>query len=337
MRLPDDLKNRPPSRYLPFTTGKYDVKPGLHRFATDFGNRQADHFIFQLDCQFGQYRKEKLAARSEQLDRYVLFHEYRPPVPSAVTEFIARRLCDEYPNYFQLQRHANQWQIDCQLTNERLVFDDLWQFNQSASDSRVKPRYNSALDALAAQVQEDMAVTCTLDNRHWMAAMHVCLPSHWSPAEKIGCTFAEIHSPVPGIEPLTERQNEYVDQMMCADQGLVRFVWGLQRDHRLNRHPDLSPRQLDNSAEGQRLNLYRCPPFFRVERQTIWGLPHVKASLFTIRPFLINAAEIRENPTQRRSLLSALETMSDELLAYKELASWRHELTAWLSSADPNK
>lgn len=335
MRLSDDPKNRPPARYLPFTTGKYDVKPGLHRFATDFGNRQADHLIFQIDCQFDQYRKEKLDARSEQLDRYVLFHEYPPPVSSTVTEFIARRLCDEYPNHFQLQRDVNQWQIDCRLTNERLVFDELWQFNQSASDSRVKPRYNSALDALAAQVQEDLAVTCTLDNRHWMAAMHVCLPSHWSPAEKIGCTFAEIHSPVPGIEPVTKQQQEYVNQMVCADRGLVRFVWGLQRDHHLNRHPDSPPRQPDNSAEGQPPNLHRSPPFFRVERQTIWGLPHIGASLFTIHPFLINVAEIREDPNHRRSLLSALGTMSDEQLAYKGLASWRHELTTWLSSADP--
>ena len=56
--------------YFPLEKGQYQVSPGLHAFGTDFGNSNADRLIFQFDGDFDHYRKTKLAARTEALEKY---------------------------------------------------------------------------------------------------------------------------------------------------------------------------------------------------------------------------------------------------------------------------
>ena len=162
------------------------------------------------------------------------------------------------------------------------------------------------------QVPEDLTVMCEKDGRHWLAAAHVCLPSHWSPAVKIGRDFAGIHAPVPGIEPLSARQNEYVAQMIAATDGLLRFAWGLQGDDAIDSHP---------SRPRQPLNIETGAVVIRLERQTMWGLPHVNAALFTIRPY-----NYRCTAADRPPIASAIASMSNESIAYKGLADVRDAL-----------
>lgn len=309
-----------PARYLPFLTGRYDVKPGLRRFGTDFGNGALDQHIFQLDEQLPMYRAEKLAARRMDLTRCHVTHDYLPGVEAAVTQFVIERLCAEHPALFRFEEA--QGVLACALTNETLRFDRQGRLVGPAP-------YVSALDALACQVQEDLAVTIAQDQRSggggggggWLAALHVCLPSHWDPRKKIGGSFAAVHEVVPGMAPISARQDHFVRQMIEATDGLVRFVWGVQRGSALNRHPDYTPQP---SGGGDW--------FVRVERQTIWGLPQVSASLFTIRPYLFSADEVRNDETARRAMIQALEGMSEEAAKYKGLATSRDVLIDWFDA-----
>jgi hypothetical protein len=65
-----------PARYFPIESGRYEVKPGLFKFGTDFGNGDADRQVFQIDDQFPRYHAVKLAARQEQLSKYYQPHDY---------------------------------------------------------------------------------------------------------------------------------------------------------------------------------------------------------------------------------------------------------------------
>jgi hypothetical protein len=306
---PTTLEPILPARYAPFLSGRYDVKPNLKLFGHDFGNGPADRAVFQLDRDFPRYRAAKFAALAAHRDRHAACHDYSPAVASAVAAFIVRRLVADHPTVFHL---GDARTLHCLHTHEELRFDADW--------TPLHSPYPNALEALACQLQEDLAVTCMIGDRQWLAALHICLPSHWTPGLKIGRSFAQVHAVVPGMEPINRRQLDYVRQMIQAVDGLVRFVWGVQRGDELNRHPD-SPAA---HAGGDW--------FIRVERQTIWGLPEVSASLFTIRPYLIDARQIRADAAMRQGLIAGLASMSEESARYKGVAECRQELIRWLDA-----
>lgn len=64
--------------YFPLAHGRYEVKPGLVTFDTDFGNEATDQQVFQFDSSFTHYRQMKLAARAEQLSKYYQTHKLIP-------------------------------------------------------------------------------------------------------------------------------------------------------------------------------------------------------------------------------------------------------------------
>lgn len=299
---------------MPFASGVYDVKPGLRKFGIDLGNGEADGRVFQLDNQFGRYRQAKRDARGRRFDEHVMSRDFSPQAQTAVARFIVHRLVGEHPERFRLMTEAGGATLACELTGNRLAFDDRWTLVGSTGD------HVDALDALACQVQEDMAVTHVDGGSNRLAALHVCMPSHWSPRQKLGGSFAHVHAPVPGMAAVIARQDEYVRQMVDAEQGMVRFVWGIQAGDALNRHP-LEP---SPAFEVERA-------FVRVERQTIWGLPDAGVSLFTIRPYLIPVAEVRADAAMAAALSQAVRGMSSATLAYKGLNAVYDPLLRYLA------
>ena len=194
------------------------------------------------------------------------------------------------------------------------------------------PAYVSALDALACQLQEDLAVVCRADGEeNWLAALHLCFPSHWAAEAKIGRDFATVHRPVPGMERTNRNANEIVDAMI--DRGpYVRFVWGLSTDSRLNHHPK-PPVRLPAGERaawlGRRFDPADPRLFLRVERQVIWGFPQSHAALFAIRTYLADVASMRRDRWRREMLCAALRSMSVESLQYKGIAD-REAIISWL-------
>src|SRR5690606_28934698 len=97
--------------------------------------------------------------------------------------------------------------------------------------------------------------------------------------------FVTIHEPVAGIETINQRAQHLVEVMRGATTGLLRFAWGVAFDDRLDHFPKDERAEFDPAQPRA---------FLRVERQTIWGLPGVGAALFTIRPYIMDIAALRE-------------------------------------------
>jgi hypothetical protein len=104
----------------------------------------------------------------------------------------------------------------------------------------------------------------------------------------------------------------------------VRFAWGVATDAELNHHPR-------NEFKGREFDPQNPELYLRIERQTITSFPFAGGALFTIRTYLLNCAtEI--SPTERTALVSAIESMTPESLAYKGLERTREEIVRWLAS-----
>jgi hypothetical protein len=316
--------------YFPLDSGRYEVKPGLFPLDTCFGNGNLDRQVFQIDSNFTDYRQIKLAARAEHLSKYYQTHNYSIPVASAIARLIIERLTQEYPQQFQLQSlRGDRFKFSSQLTQETFYLDANWQLEQlQTQDRSLLPPYISTLDALAAQIQEDLTVICrAADGSNWVSAIHLCYPNHWSAEEKIGRDFATVHSPVAGMEKINRRSQAIVNTMIVR-KPMVRFAWGLSTDTRLNHHPEIPA----NEWQGRHFRPENPRLYLRIERQVIWGLPECDAALFTIRTYFRDCQEVKNNNLCRSQLISAIESMTPESLVYKGLLETKASILAWLNS-----
>lgn len=178
-------------------------------------------------------------------------------------------------------------------------------------------------NALGLSTQEDLAIVAgpggTLE---WL---HVCLPSGWAPADKIGLPFGAVHQPVAHSEPLVAGQDRIVRAMIDAGP-FVRYVWGIHRDGALCHNPRLHRAAPWGATPG-------AQAWFRVERQTTKGFPALNRALFTIRYWVQPLTETAADPWRRERLASALAGMDDVELAYKGLTERvRQQLVAWLTT-----
>jgi hypothetical protein len=314
----------PPARYFPMAGGRYEIKPGLFRFGKSFGNGEADARVFQFDRELARYRQTRLAARRQRLGKYFQVSQLSEDVARAAGEFMVARLASEWGDWFVMEGIGPRRRLICRLTGEVLEFDE--QMRLVGGEFGVEPPYQCALDALASQTQEDIAIISAQAGRHWVSALHLCFPNHWSAEEKIGGTFVDIHRPVAGIEPVNARADELVRVMMEAREGLVRFAWGIATDDQLNHHPRPEP----GEEPGRAFDPKSPRAFLRIERQTIWGLAEVEAAIFTIRTYLLDCATL--SAAERADVIAAVESMTRESLRYKGLAESKGPLTEYLKS-----
>ena len=304
----------PPARYAPWTKGFYDVSPNLRPLGTDFGNGSQDACLIQLDSDFARYRVIKEAAYAGDRAKYFGLAELPDAVMLAVADALATHLADDYPAAY---RYANR-AFECLLTGETICW--------SPSGVLEGSPYRHLLEALAFQIQPDLAIVVrSPDGSDRIAAVHVCGVSHWRPTEKLGQSFFQTHTVVPGMEKINAAAPRMVDAMIR--QGpFVRFVWGVESDDRLNHHPD--PPVGWSSEEWLGRLFDRLPFWGRVERQTLLGLPEVDAALFVIHPKTVPGTEILG--TERRALLAALHSMSPEARRYKGVDTHFDALVAQL-------
>jgi hypothetical protein len=185
-----------------------------------------------------------------------------------------------------------------------------------------RPPAERPLHALGLALQEDLAwIEADSPDAPARAAMlHVCWPSGWSPAEKVGLDFAAIHAPVADAA-LLRASARPLSRALLSQGPFVRFVWTLSADGARSRHPDdPTPRR---EAGGW--------PWFRCERQVSVpirdGAPPGGAALFLIRLHTAPLAQVADSTERLRTVHDALASMSEATLAYKGLAAARDD---WL-------
>lgn len=321
-------KNTDP-RYFPIDKGLYEVVPGLRPLGFDLGQGDFDKKIFQIDSQFPEFRRNKIECRKERLGKYFAKKELSAEVENGLVLFLIERLPSEYPGFFKLEK-LEHYKLQCLHTKDVITVSQDGKLVSFQAQEDVGPEVTNPIDALALQVPEDLALTSRDGQNDWLSMLHLCSPSHWAAEDKIGLDFGAVHRPIPHIEKITKVSSNLVEAMINKGP-FVRFVWSFVTDQRLNHHPIAPPQWDQASWKGRTFDLSQgCPFHFRVERQVIWGLPSVQASLFTIRVSFWSGQEVKDHPEFRNQLISALKSMSPESRVYKGLHHCFEDLLNWL-------
>jgi hypothetical protein len=293
-----------------------------------------DARLFQLDRQWADYRQEKMRVREERLEKYVCQDGLKKTVEQALVAQCLDRLPKEYPQYFRTQRREQSgWILHCDLTGEDLYFDQQWTYLHSKSSQcstqYPEPQYISGMDALACQLQEDLAIIEINERgKERLTALHLCYPNHWAAEDKIGCDFAAMHGPVPGFEILARNARPLMKHLLHTGP-YVRFAWGLATDTRLNHHPQPPADMISAQAwQGRAFNPAQSQLYLRIERQVILGLPEAGALLFTIRTYFENIVNLEDG--RKDQLRLAIESMDEATLLYKGIGPCRDDILEWL-------
>ena len=171
---------------------------------------------------------------------------------------------------------------------------------------------------------EDLAI---LDTRSatlpWLA---VALPSHWAPEEKIGRHFSAVHAPVAD-NTLLLRAADALMRLVGGPERWERFVWNVTSHPRLHAHPaHVDPIRWPVGAFDPGRTWWRS------ERQTFIPMPALQQAVFTIAVQVQPLAQAITLRGQAARLHDALSSMSDAVLAYRNLGPVRAPLLQWLAA-----
>jgi len=293
-------------RYTPFSSGRYEVKPGLHRLGHDFGNGVADHKTVQLDDSWPHYREAKLAARAEEFGKYVCSDEMAGATRREAANHLMQIMSTDEPGLFQLASGPDGDVLSCALSAERLCFNRNRELTHV--DCAHGITYSDTFDALICQLQEDVAILETRDRVTSLSYLHLCYPNHWAARDKIGQDFGTIHGPVPHMERISRNAPLIMDAIVQIGP-CVRFAWGLSSDATLNRHPLASTRTGDEPGRGFSAS---GPLFVRIERQVLAALTGTNALMFLIRTYFIDVDTL--SGALRERLAQAVLSMSEPMM-----------------------
>lgn len=160
----------------------------------------------------------------------------------------------------------------------------------------------------------------------WLA---VCLPSHWSPQDKVGRHFAEVHAPVADNRLLLAA-SDHLARLVTGTQRWERFVWTITPQPQLDMHPlRVAKAGWPDDADAQAL---ATAATFRTERQSFIPVPGAGQSIFTIHVESRPLTQVAAGAEVAVPLHVALSSMSDAVLAYRGLTSARDRLLDWLAA-----
>ncbi len=160
----------------------------------------------------------------------------------------------------------------------------------------------------------------------WLA---VCLPSHWSPQDKVGRHFAEVHAPVADNRLLLTA-SDHLARLVTGTQRWERFVWTITPQPQLDMHPlRVAQPSWPGDVDAETLAALAT---FRTERQTFIPVPGAGQAIFTIHVESRPLTKVATGAEVATPLHAALSSMSDAVLAYRGLSSARDRLLAWLAA-----
>lgn len=153
----------------------------------------------------------------------------------------------------------------------------------------------------------------------------LCFPSSWRLSEKLGQPIEFIHGPVPGLNTSIGAGIQKFLQNLKPGPASLRHNWGLSRSAELNQHPDRTLPRLDATVDADEV-------WLRVEHQALVALPKADGILFGIRVVNHSLGEVKADPVAAAGLGRALETMPEEMVRYKGLATARERIIQLLRS-----
>jgi hypothetical protein len=171
------------------------------------------------------------------------------------------------------------------------------------------------LSMMALWVQEDFCLLAPAAPVT-ITAGAVCFPSRWNLPEKFGHASPAIHAPVPKFAGTIGPATHSFLERLTVEKPVWRLNWTIHDSDHL-----FAPHAVPGRTDLTPANVL-AHVFLRTERQTLRRLPESKAVIFTIRTHLHPLLEAIPTPEAAGLVLQTLESLPDEIAAYKGMAKF---------------
>jgi hypothetical protein len=210
-----------------------------------------------------------------------------------------------------------------ELLEEAAELAQAW--NGFTPESEAESPWEECLELGRFWEPDYLLLKCDAGGRIRLCGGCLCFPSSWRLGDKVGKWIEAIHEVVPGLNQSIGTGIQKFLAGLKPDVAWLRHNWGLARTPELNQHPDRNLPRLDAAiSEGE--------VWVRVEHQALVSLPRSSGILFGIRIANHALSEIKADATAVKRLVGALQTMPEEIAAYKGIAVARERITALLQS-----
>ena len=314
---------------LPYVPTEYSTNPGIKKLG------DAPYFI--IDGLYPDYRNEIMDARFEDINKYYIEKPSIKNMHNTQQFFATHKFIMKTVSFWMAHLLSKKYkEIEFELDNEFYVFNNdftgesTWFDEELNTVQTIKspfcmcgkkcfgcdepnPPYKNMFDNICSQVQEDVCVM-RFDE---LVSAHVCLPSWWSPAEKMGMGMREIHEDVPGMD---KTSYEHIWNACLHKGPYLRYNWALTNTSVLNQHPT---KNIGKDFDNDEL-------FLRIERQVLHGFSYIGGVVFLIRTYVGDIKTLE--PDQRMSIAGAIEGMNEEELEYKGMTDCRNKIISTLKS-----
>ena len=282
-----------------------------------------DNSLIEIDSQ--AYREELALKHKLLSNEYNQYFQALPGTERLQWEVVAsvlQSMVQRYPDYFELIIDDNEWLWRNRLLGEETCFT-------SGEDGSLP---YAPLDWLGRQVQEDLLILddATVDAIPLVAGQ-LCFPNGWCLDDKMGKSFLGIHEEVPLFSEHIGRSSHLLLKRLKAGRPVWRVNWSLKASTRLNLIPRYFSEEQQACQHVTEKNAgERC--FLRIERQTLSRLPVTGGILFTIHTYQAPIVEIATSRGRARRIANVIQTLPDELLVYKNMASFVAPLLDYLEN-----
>ncbi len=158
---------------------------------------------------------------------------------------------------------------------------------------------------LAMCFEEDIAIL----HNNKLEAICFCFPSSWVPAQRLGFSLEQIHTPVADGTQLIKASNTIAQKMAeNPELSFRRYVWTITTTGLLSNHPSYRLASSVHSIEDL---------FFRLETQTTAALGDGLTSFFFVKVDVIPLHSIWDS--YGTQILESINSMSDAIVSYKNL------------------
>ncbi|WP_424952528.1 heme-dependent oxidative N-demethylase family protein [Deinococcus sp.] len=246
------------------------------------------------------------------------------PAQWEVLRLILEDLAGGYPEFCTLRQEGQDWTWRNDLLDEEQSFT----FGDPGS-LPLEP-----LDWAGQQVQEDL-VLIGADERSPFVGGQLCFANGWALEDRLGKSFAEIHTRTPGTTMGSVSAGERLMEVLRPGRTVWRSSWNFKLTDRLDLTTRHKPRYkadfaaraplLDASTVGREV-------FVRIERQTFTRLPRSGLVLFGIHTYNSSLETEARDPERARRLLAVLRGTPEDVKSYKAITPIEGPMLAYLEA-----
>jgi hypothetical protein len=279
---------------------------------------------FDIDEHYIGECRDRAVSLEKDHDKHYIALPYIMQAQWDLLELIMQSYARDYPQYFSLEIHSDQWTWSNRLLDIQNTF--------TFGDVTTLPY--EPLEYITRQAQGEWVIVDDRDDTLIWSAGMATERADYSVRFNVGMTWSEWHGPVPRITEMgvLDRALKFLKRMRVG-HPVRRLNWSFTVNPRFETSAESLPEWAPDRTAVTADNVGK-KVFIRVEHQPLHRLPRSNAIVFPVRTYFASLEELVTVPKWGRRLHRVLRDLNPAHKDYKGFALYYETMVEWLAQYD---